>query len=144
MTSRNLLRAVTARLRDHGLRFTPGRRAVVEALERVGGPRSAGELSEIVEVPLSSLYRCLSTLEVAGVVEPHNAVRGVTRYELSEWLRGHHHHLICIDCGAVEDVALPESSEDEVRRLVTDIGKRSAFATTGHSLEIEGRCARCA
>jgi Fur family ferric uptake transcriptional regulator len=146
MTSPSLLRAVTARLRDHGVRLTPGRRELVEALTEADGPRSAAELFTAIgdTVPLSSLYRSLSTLEGAGVVEPHNAVRGVTRYELAEWLRGHHHHLICVDCGVVEDVALPEHREDEVRRLVTEIGSEASFSTVGHALEIEGRCARCA
>lgn len=146
MTSPGIERAVESRLRDHQARYTAGRRSVVEALAAADGPRSAAELSADLgpAVPLSSLYRSLSTLETAGVVEHHNAVRGVTRYELAEWLRGHHHHLICVDCGAVEDVAIDEGSEEQVRRLVADIGRQASFTAMGHVLEIEGRCSRCA
>ncbi len=146
MTSPGIERSVEARLREHQARYTDGRRSVVEALAAADGPRSAAELSADLgpAVPLSSLYRSLTTLETAGVVEHHNAVRGVTRYELAEWLRGHHHHLICVDCGAVEDVAVDEGREEQVRRLVADIGSQASFTAIGHVLEIEGRCARCA
>ncbi len=139
-------REVAQRLRDRDVRYTRGRRAVVAALAAADGPRSAAELSAALgaAVPVSSLYRTLAVLEGAEVLEPHFAAKGVTRYELAEWLTGHHHHLICIDCGAVEDVAIPQPQEAQVRRLVEDIAAAGAFTALDHALEIEGRCARCA
>jgi Fe2+ or Zn2+ uptake regulation protein len=119
---------------------------VVEALAGADGPRSAAELTEDLGpgVPLSSLYRSLALLEEAGVVTPHFGARGVTRYELAEWLTGHHHHLVCLDCGTVEDVALPRTYEESVEELVEGIGALSSFTPLSHALEIEGRCSRCA
>ena len=46
---------------------------------------------------------------------------GITRYEMAEWLAGHHHHLVCIECGAVEDIELPEGLELELERLVGQV-----------------------
>lgn len=118
---------------------------MVEALASGDGPRSAAELHGVIgaDVPLSSLYRSLTVLEDLGVVSPHFGVKGVTRYELAEWLTGHHHHLVCVGCGSVEDVAVPSALEHEVRRLVDGIGALASFRAQGHVLEIEGRCTRC-
>ena len=145
MTSPTIEREVQKRLRDREVRYTTGRRAVVGALVGSDGPRSASELhSEIgPAVPLSSLYRSLTILEEAGVVTPHFGAKSLTRYELAEWLTGHHHHLVCIDCGAVEDVDIPHAHEHHVRDLVDDISSRASFTPLNHALEIEGRCARC-
>ena len=146
MTSPNVDRDVEQRLRERDVRYTRGRRAVVAELSASDGPRSAAELHQSIgnSVPLSSLYRSLTVLEAAGVVEPHFGAKGVTRYELAEWITGHHHHVICLDCGSVEDIEVPQPYEHEVRRLVEAIGDTMAFAATGHTLEIEGHCRRCA
>jgi Fe2+ or Zn2+ uptake regulation protein len=138
-------RQIEEKLAETGVRYTTGRRHVVAALERVDGPRSAAELHREMggEVPVSSVYRTLSVLEEAGVVEPHHGARGITRYEMAEWLAGHHHHLVCIECGAVDDIELPERLEVELERLVGQVSGLASFAADGHSLEVDGRCARC-
>ncbi len=119
---------------------------MVDALAAADGPRSAAELSEDLDgrVPLSSLYRSLSVLEETGVVTPHFGTRGMTRYELGEWLSGHHHHFVCVDCGTVEDLEVTPDIESEVEALVRSIGSARGFHPTGHALEIEGRCEACA
>jgi len=139
-------RQVEARLKEEDVRFTSGRRSVVAALAVSDGPRSAAELHELIgkKVPLSSLYRSLSVLEEAGVLVPHFGLKGVTRYELADWLQGHHHHLVCVDCGSVEDISLPSQFEQRIQTIVDDIGAHVSFAPVDHTLEIEGRCLRCA
>lgn len=143
MTVTALDREVENRLRDHEARYTRGRRAVVGALAEADGPRSAAELHSQIgaEVPLSSLYRSLVILEEAGVVTPHYGE--LTRYELAEWLAGHHHHLVCVVCGAVADIEIPGEQEAEVHRLVEEIAGGAGFTAYGHALEIDGRCERC-
>ena len=138
-------RRVEERLAEAGVRYTGGRRLVVSGLEAAGGPRSAAELHEDLggKVPVSSVYRTLAVLEEAGVVEPHHSTKGITRYEIAEWLAGHHHHLICLECGAVEDFELPGGLEDELEGLVGRVSELSQFSASGHSLEVAGRCARC-
>ena len=125
--------------------MTAARPAVVEELGKADGPRSAAELLEGLEggVPLSSLYRTLTVLEDAGVLAPHHGVRGLTRYELAEWLTGHHHHLVCTECSVVEDIPIPSDVEQQLHTLVSALATTSGFAADDHVLEIEGRCARC-
>lgn len=133
------------RLSEREIRYTSGRRAVVAALARAEGPRSAAELSTEIgaSVPLSSLYRSLAVLEDAGVVVPHFGARGLTRYELADWITGHHHHLICVACGTVDDVEILPEYEIRVNELVDLIAQLAGFEPRAHDLEIEGRCAKC-
>lgn len=142
----SLDRKVEARLADHEVRYTNGRRRVVQALALADGPKSAAELSDRIgpKVPLSSLYRTLAVLEVARVIAPHYSVKGLARYELAEWLAGHHHHLVCVDCGAVEDITIPERLEGRVEAVVSEIGSMASFRATNHALEVEGLCVNCA
>lgn len=137
---------ISARLAESEARFTKGRREVTAALLDADGPRSAAELHDVIgdKVPLSSLYRSLAVLEEAGVVILHFATKGLARYEPAEWLRGHHHHLVCIDCGAVEDVKVPAKVENRLETIVSEVATSSEFQPLDHALEIEGRCIRCA
>jgi Fe2+ or Zn2+ uptake regulation protein len=145
MPSASLDREVEQRLRERDVRYTKGRRTVANALNEAAGPMSAAELHRVVgtEVPLSSLYRTLTVLEEAEIVVPHFGTRSLTRYELAEWITGHHHHLVCLACGAVEDIDVPPSQEGEVKAVVAKIAELASFTPTSHVLEIEGRCRRC-
>jgi Fe2+ or Zn2+ uptake regulation protein len=138
-------RSVEQTLTERGIRFTGGRRLVVDGLQRAGGPRSAAELHVDLggTVPVSSVYRTLAVLAEAGVVEPHHSSKGVTRYEMAEWLAGHHHHLICLECGSVEDFELPGGLEEELERLVGRVSDLSSFTASGHALEVAGLCSKC-
>jgi Fur family transcriptional regulator, ferric uptake regulator len=146
MATSTVDRQVEGQLRQHGIRYTTGRRAVISALAGAEGPRSAAELHADLApaVPLSSLYRSLTVLEEAGVLAPHHGTKGLTRYEIAEWLAGHHHHLVCVSCGSVEDIEIPEDHERRLRDLISDVAAAASFMPSDHSLEIEGRCARCA
>lgn len=145
-TAGQIEQQIRARLAAHQVRYTGGRRQVVAALAAADGPRSAAELHDDLSgvVPLSSLYRTLAVMADAGVLSPHHAAKGITRYELAEWLSGHHHHLVCIDCGAVDDIELPDELETVLEDVVSRITARSPFLPTGHALEIDGRCQKCA
>ena len=146
MTSQQTDQQVRLRLAAGDVRYTKGRQTVIAALGRVDGPRSAAELWIEIghNVPLSSLYRSLAVMSDAGVLSPHYSTKGVTRYELAEWLMGHHHHLVCIDCGVVDDVELPAALETTLEALVASVVVRGGFTPSGHALEIDGRCAACA
>ncbi|HZD24570.1 MAG TPA: Fur family transcriptional regulator [Acidimicrobiia bacterium] len=145
MTKSTIERQVESQLLDHDVRYTKGRRAVVNALARAPGPMSAAELADVVgeSVPLSSLYRTLSVLGEIGVITHHLGAKGLTRYELDEWLTGHHHHLVCTDCGRVSDIEIPAPQEESVRMLVAEIAELASFSASDHALEIEGTCSEC-
>lgn len=146
MTTPTTDRQIERRLAEVDVRYTKGRRVVIDAIAGADGPRSAAELSELIgeSVPLSSLYRSLAVLHEAGVLAPHYSSPGLTRYELAEWLSGHHHHLVCVDCGQVQDLPATETIEDRLKVIVEDIAREASFAEMNHALEIEGHCARCA
>jgi Fe2+ or Zn2+ uptake regulation protein len=145
MPTSSLDRDVEQRLRRHDIRYTRGRRAVVRALADAAGPRSAAELNGDIgaDVPLSSLYRTLAVLEEANIIAPHFGARGLTRYELAEWITGHHHHFVCLDCGSVSDIDISPDVEHKVDALVAEVSELAGFAPTSHVLEIEGRCRQC-
>ena len=145
MPNTTLDREVERRLSDSDIRYTRGRHQVVSALASAEGPLSAAEIYDAVDgaLPLSSIYRSLTVLEEAGVLAPHHGSKGLTRYELAEWLKGHHHHLICVECGSVEDISVTREQETDVERLVAEISGPAAFAPLNHVLEIEGRCRKC-
>jgi len=146
MVSTQIEQQAVSRLASHEIRYTKGRRQVIRSLARSEGPRSASELHKDLDetVPLSSLYRSLSVLTRAGVLSPHHGSGGVIRYELAEWLMGHHHHLVCDTCGAVDDIELTEDSEALLNDVVSTATRLRDFVATGHSLEIAGRCTSCA
>ncbi len=142
----NTEQLVLQRLTEAGVRYSSGRRAVIRALSSAEGPRSAAELHDDLadRVPLSSLYRSLSVLSDANVVSPHHGVKGVTRYELAEWLTGHHHHLVCLSCGTVDDITPPANLEANLESVVASLTGQGQFSPRGHALEIEGICGECA
>jgi len=135
---------VEQRLAAHGVRFTSGRRQVVDAVVSADGPRTATEIHTAIDsIPLSSLYRSLGVLTDADVIAQHHGADESTRYELSESLSEHHHHLVCVSCGSISDVAASDEQEATVDRLVGALAGSAGFTVTGHRLEIEGLCARC-
>ena len=146
MTSSSVDSQIRARLTEAGVRYTQGRRRVVAALVKADGPRSAAELHQQIEgtLPISSLYRSLAVMADADVLAQHHGSKGVTRYELAEWLAGHHHHLVCMDCGTVDDIELPTRLESTLHDLVATVADSGDFAVAGHALEVVGRCRACA
>lgn len=136
--------AVAARLRAVGQRYTPKRRALVEALRRAGNPVAIPDLARGPRgQPQSSVYRNLAVLEQAGAV--HRVVTGeeFARYELAEDLTEHHHHLVCRSCGAVEDVTVSSSFERSMARTVSDVAGRTGFSAVSHRLDVIGTCRNC-
>jgi Fur family transcriptional regulator, ferric uptake regulator len=138
-------RQVERHLGEKDVRYTRGRRQVVRALHRSEGPQAASELHRGLRsaVPLSSLYRSLAVLDASGVLQKHHDAAGLARFELAEWLTGHHHHLVCVDCSQVVDVELDVESEMALAVLAETAGRERGYVVVDHGLEIEGTCARC-
>jgi Fe2+ or Zn2+ uptake regulation protein len=143
--STELHELVNRRLVEQGVRYTSGRRSVVAAIQMASGPRTAAELIEgsTTTVPVSSLYRTLALLEQSEVLKKHHGPDGVSRFELAEWLTGHHHHVVCVACGAIEDVTVPRPSERELANIVNTLGAQAGFRVLDHVLEVEGVCREC-
>src|ERR1019366_6865923 len=96
---------VGQRLASIRQRYTGGRRLLVEALIRAGRPLTVTEILDVrPALPPSTAYRNLAMLEQATVVCRVQLSGEFSRYELSEELTRHHHHLVFVDCGSVVDV----------------------------------------
>lgn len=145
MTSaKELDRAVTQQLAEHDLRYTTGRRAIVAGLRRAGGPVTLPELLDAADdLAQSSAYRNLSLLESAGIVRRLAHGGEYARYELSEALTEHHHHLICEECGSVSDVVLDQSVESALDVALAGLRRTEGFVAGHHTLDVYGRCADC-
>lgn len=141
----HLEKAVEQRLASDGVRLTRGRRATVQAILEAGGPRTAAEIQvELGDaVPLSSLYRSLAVLTESGVLVAQHDSGGIMRFELAEWLTGHHHHFVCVSCGTAVDVTPNPDQERAIETLIEEMASANGFAVTGHRFEIEGRCRSC-
>lgn len=131
------------RLRAIDQRYTTSRRAIVEALDGAGRPVSVPELMRAVPSAVSSLYRNLGVLEEGGVVVRVATMGENGCYELSEDLAGHHHHLLCSACGAVEDVVVPDAVERSLERALGPIARRAGYSLEHHRLDLIGRCRTC-
>ena len=136
---------VGPRLAQRDIRYTAARRLVVRALTTAPGPQTAAELHEQLrpDVPLSSLYRTLTVLADNGVLDRQHDGDGLARYELSEWLKGHHHHLVCNGCGVVTDVAIGHGLEEQVDEIVEALAGKLGWVASGHRIDIEGTCPEC-
>lgn len=135
---------VEIQLRRADLRYTAGRRAMVETLVAAAGPVSIAEIGQSCpEVPRSSAYRHLADLQTAGIVRRVAASDEFARFELSEAFTEHHHHLMCTVCGRVIDVTPPANFEHAVAAVVRDLSAQFGFAPMSHSLDIAGHCASC-
>jgi Fur family ferric uptake transcriptional regulator len=124
----------------NGVRMTPQRRAVTDALASIHGRFTVCELHERaqglhVRLGLATTYRTLELLRESG------AVRLLAGERNPSYIRchpGHHHHLVCVGCGAVQETELCAApAADEIR-------SRHGFEPEAHDVEIYGRCARCA
>lgn len=124
-------------------RLTTARRLIVDVLEAADRPLTIPEILDVQPVlAQSSAYRNLVVLEQAHVV--HRLVtHDFARYELAEDLTGHHHHLVCSNCGRIEDLPATPAVEQSVAVAIDEASKRAGFRTEHHRLDLVGLCANC-
>lgn len=134
---------VAGRLRRCGQRYTSARRALIDVLVGSRRPLTAAEISAADPLaPVSTTYRNLAALTLAGVL--HRFSEGdCARFELAQDLTEHHHHLVCLNCGQVEDFTLPESAESAVTTALQRAASSSGYLIEGHRLDALGLCSRC-
>ena len=135
---------VTGLLRVVDQRYTRGRRRLVNLLAGAGRPLSIPEiLSQDTTVPQSSVYRNLGVLEQAGVVHKVMATDEFSRFELAEELTRHHHHLVCVSCGTVDDYTVSPGLEKTMARTIDEVTAETGFHIQAHRIDLLGRCSRC-
>lgn len=144
LTTSDLHAAVDLRLARHDYRYTNGRRRLVDVIAAAGQPVTLPDIVVAApELAPSSVYRNLDVLERSGVVNRIASNGDHAHFEFAEPLLSHHHHLICIDCGAIEDVRLDDDVEALVDRSLVEVAGRAGFTPLRHSLDLHGYCADC-
>ncbi len=127
-------------LREKSCKVTPTRLAVLEVLQRAKKPMNAAQISQILGSSHDqvTVYRTLQTLETAGIIKQITFHDRAAYYEPAAM--DEHHHAVCTNCHAVEDITDCCLASMEKTAL-----KQSNFAfITRHSLEFFGLCKRCA
>lgn len=137
--------AAASRLRLEGQRYTANRKALVDVLLSAGQPLAIPEILELRRgLPQSSVYRNLVVLQQAGVVRRVVGADEFARYELTEDLTEHHHHLICTSCGTVSDFTMSRRLEESLAHATSRVARGAGFAAQSHRLDVIGLCRRCA
>jgi len=119
-----------------GTRLTPQRRAVLDAIDASRGPFTAAALFERARrsqprLGLATTYRTLELLRRTGSL---HALPDAAYVRCSP---AHHHHLVCLSCGSVEDTKLCATPSQQA------LTRKHGFRAESHELEIYGTCRNC-
>ncbi len=129
------------KLRDSGLRITPLKKQVVEIFISGGCGLSARDVRDRLSCDphISTVHRCLGSLEQIGFLRPDRNFEGVLRYRCSRSFYPDHGHFKCEKCGRRFPVSckLP----DEFIRMVEDT---CSFQIENSDFFLEGKCSKCA
>ncbi len=122
------------------LKNTQARSAIYDFLIRSSSPVDVNQIigflrSKKLNTNKVTIYRNLDTLCKNGLLEKLEFGEGKFRYEFK---KNHHHHLICTNCGKIEDVSGEYLSEIE-RKIKSENG----FLIKSHVLEFYGLCRNC-
>lgn len=134
---------LTSALRTQGHKITKNRTAILEFLASQDKPISADEILVHVQNEHQGVHKTTIYREIFFLLE-HNFIKeiefgdGKKRYEIAI-NRPHHHHIICVSCGRVEDIPL----ENEFKAQQNMIEKTTSYKLTSHMLEFFGLCNNC-
>ena len=141
----NRVNQIKQQLSAHSYKLTPQREATVRVLlENVEDHLSAEDVYLLVkekapEIGLATVYRTLELLSDLQIIHKLNFGDGVTRYEFrAEGAEHHHHHLICLNCGEVDEII-----EDWLGPIERRVEKEYNFQIIDHRLTFHGICQRC-
>lgn len=136
---------IKKQLHGQGYKLTPQREATLTVLlERESDHLSAEEIFLLVkdkapEIGLATVYRTLELLSDLSVLDKINFGDGVSRYDLrKEGVDHFHHHLVCMECGRVEEVM--EDLLNDVEKIIEDDWQ---FKVKDHRLTFHGVCKQC-
>lgn len=130
-------------LKNTGLKTTLPRLKILNLFEQSSIRHLSAEdvfkelLHEGEDIGLATVYRVLTQFEQAGLLERHHFESGKAVFELKR--EGHHDHLVCLQCGRVEEFY---DSEIEKRQLA--IAKDRGFKLQEHSLSLYADCTKSA
>ncbi len=128
-------------LKSTGLKATVPRLKILEVFQSGVQRHMTAEdvfrilLQERSDVGLATVYRVLMQFEQAGLLTRSQFESGKAVYELNEGQ--HHDHLVCLDCGKVE-----EFYDVEIEKRQNAVAKAKGFAITDHALSLYATCTK--
>ncbi len=128
---------IIERIELRGHRITEGRRRVIQAVLKQPSHFTVEDvLQSTRRVGRATVFRTMRLLLDLNIVCRVLLDGGSLHYRISS--RGHHHHLVCNDCGRVEDF-----TGCDVAPLVQALAAAMKYEIDGHWLEVYGRCEAC-
>ena len=128
-------------LKSMGLKATMPRLKILEIFQAGRQRHMSAEdvyrelLGEKQDIGLATVYRVLTQFEQAGILKRSNFEAGKAVFELDEGK--HHDHLVCLQCGRVEEFYDPE-----IERRQQEIARERGFDLQDHALSLYGNCTR--
>jgi len=128
-------------LKEIGLKATLPRRRILELFETSKVRHLSAEdvykalIAEGMDGGLATVYRVLTQFEQAGLLTRQHFETGKAVFELNQG--GHHDHLVCLQCGRVE-----EFYDGEIEKRQGEIAKQNGFELRGHSLALYADCSK--
>ncbi|MBX9905310.1 MAG: ferric iron uptake transcriptional regulator [Burkholderiales bacterium] len=128
-------------LKTIGLKATLPRLRILELFEKSDVRHLAAEdvykklVEEGTDTGLATVYRVLTQFEQAGLLMRHHFESGKAVYELNQG--SHHDHLVCLQCGHVEEFYDPE-----IEKRQEKVARDRGFTIHDHSLHIYADCTR--
>ena len=92
-------------------------------------------MNDGMDIGLATVYRVLTQFEQAGLLERHYFESGKAVFELNEG--GHQDHLVCMQCGKVE-----EFFDAEIEKRQNAIAEERGFKLREHALYLYADCTR--
>jgi len=128
-------------LKNSGLKATLPRLKVLEVFQKSSQRHMSAEdvykhlLTEGADVGLATVYRVLMQFEQAGILSRNHFEAGKAVFELNEGK--HHDHLVCLDCGRVEEFFDPE-----IEKRQRAVAAQRGFELQEHSLALYAACTK--
>lgn len=128
-------------LKNTGLKATLPRLKIMEIFQTSAQRHMTAEdvfrvlLLERTDIGLATVYRVLTQFEQAGILSRNHFESGKATYELNEGQ--HHDHLVCLDCGKVE-----EFYDAEIEKRQHAVAKAKGFSIADHSLSLYANCTK--
>lgn len=128
-------------IKQKGHRMTQARQAIIELMERTERPISAKSIHTMLErigvnVNVTTVYREIEFLLRENIIEKVPLKDTELHYEMKG--RPHHHHLMCTECGTIEDIEL-----ESEQTLLEEAHTMSNFMIKRHSIAFFGQCPKC-
>jgi Fur family ferric uptake transcriptional regulator len=128
-------------LKNIGLKVTLPRLKILELFQAGTQRHMTAEdvyrqlLQQHVDIGLATVYRVLMQFEQADILKRSHFESERAVYELNQG--EHHDHLVCLDCGRVE-----EFHDAEIEALQVKVAKKKGFEIADHALSLYAHCSK--